>query len=149
MLTASADFLFGGTGQIILAIIVLLACLSTSIGLITSCSTYFHKLYSKISYKMYVVIFSVAAFALGLFGLKTIISAAIPVLMLLYPLTIVIILSALMSGLETAGWAPDAIEGLFTQYIPFQGIGMGWVSFAILGFIIGLIHKGLVSDTTK
>ena len=166
-------FLFGGTGQIILAIIVLLACLSTSIGLITSCSTYFHKLYSKISYKMYVVIFSAAAFALGLFGLKTIISAAIPVLMLLYPLTIVIILlalsdtvfggrrcvygwtigltmiSALMSGLETAGWAPDAIEGLFTQYIPFQGIGMGWVSFAILGFIIGLIHKGLVSDTTK
>ena len=114
-----------------------------------------------------------AAFALGLFGLKTIISAAIPVLMLLYPLTIVIILlalsdnifggrrcvygwtigltmiSALMSGLETAGWAPDTIEGLFTQYIPFQGIGMGWVSFAILGFIIGLIHKGLVSDTTK
>ena len=173
VLTASADFLFGGTGQIILAIIVLLACLSTSIGLITSCSTYFHKLYSKISYKMYVVIFSVAAFALGLFGLKTIISAAIPVLMLLYPLTIVIILlalsdtvfggrrcvygwtigltmiSALMSGLETAGWAPDAIEGLFTQYIPFQGIGMGWVSFAILGFIIGLIHKGLASDTTK
>ena len=173
VLTASADFLFGGTGQIILAIIVLLACLSTSIGLITSCSTYFHKLYSKISYKMYVVIFSVAAFALGLFGLKTIISAAIPVLMLLYPLTIVIILlalsdtvfggrrcvygwtigltmiSALMSGLETAGWAPDAIEGLFIQYIPFQGIGMGWVSFAILGFIIGLIHKGLVSDTTK
>ena len=163
VLTASADFLFGGTGQIILAIIVLLACLSTN----------FHKLYSKISYKMYVVIFSVAAFALGLFGLKTIISAAIPVLMLLYPLTIVIILlalsdtvfggrrcvygwtigltmiSALMSGLETAGWAPDAIEGLFTQYIPFQGIGMGWVSFAILGFIIGLIHKGLVSDTTK
>ena len=58
-------------------------------------------------------------------------------------------ISALMSGLETAGWAPDAIEGLFTQYIPFQGIGMGWVSFAILGFIIGLIHKGLVSDTTK
>ena len=52
VLTASADFLFGGTGQIILAIIVLLACLSTSIGLITSCSTYFHKLYSKISYKM-------------------------------------------------------------------------------------------------
>lgn len=60
--------------------------------------------------------------------MKTIISAAIPVLMLLYPLTIVIILlalsdnifggrrcvygwtigltmiSALMSGLETAGW---------------------------------------------
>ena len=132
-----------------------------------------HKLYSKISYKAYVVVFALLAFGLGLFGLKTIISAAIPVLMLLYPLTIVIILlalfdnvyggrrsvygwtigltmiSALMSGLETAGWAPDAVESLFTQYIPFQGVGMGWVSFAVLGFIIGLIHKGLASNTTK
>ena len=136
----------------------------------TSCGTYFHKLTPKISYKLYVVIFSVAAFCLSMFGLKTIISAAIPVLMLLYPLTIVIILlalindvfggrrciyawtigltmiSALMTGLETAGIAPDALEGLFTQYIPFQAAGMGWVSFAILGFIVGLIHKGLVSE---
>ena len=170
VLTASADFLFGATGQVILAVIVLLACLSTSIGLITSCSTYFHKLYSKISYKMYVVIFSVAAFGLSMFGLKTIISAAIPVLMLLYPLTIVIILlallhnvfggrrcvyawtmaftmiSALMTGLETAGIAPTALEQLFAQYIPFQSAGMGWVSFAVLGFVVGLIHKGLVSE---
>ncbi|WP_273419394.1 branched-chain amino acid transport system II carrier protein [Veillonella caviae] len=170
VLTASADFLFGAVGQVILAVIVLLACLSTSIGLITSCSTYFHKLYSKISYKVFVVVFSVAAFGLGMFGLKTIISAAIPVLMLLYPLTIVIIflalsdalfdgrrcvygwtigltmISALMSGLETAGLAPDILESLFTQYIPFQGIGMGWVSFAMLGFIFGLIHKALKSE---
>ena len=169
VLSTSASFLFGDFGQIILAIIVLLACLSTSIGLITSCGTYFHKLTPKISYKLYVVIFSVAAFGLSMFGLKTIISAAIPVLMLLYPLTIVIILlalannvfggrrcvyawtmaftmiSALMSGLETAGIAPDFLEGLFVEYIPFQGVGMGWVSFAILGFIVGLIHKGLVS----
>lgn len=170
VLSVSANYLFGGFGQIILAIIVLLACLSTSIGLITSCGTYFHKLIPKISYKLYVVIFSVAAFGLSMFGLKTIISAAIPVLMLLYPLTIVIILlallhnvfggrrcvyawtmaftmiSALMTGLETAGIAPATLEQLFTQYIPFQAAGMGWVSFAVLGFVVGLIHKGLVSE---
>ena len=170
VLSVSANYLFGEFGQIILAIIVLLACLSTSIGLITSCGTYFHKLTPKISYKLYVVIFSVAAFGLSMFGLKTIISAAIPVLMLLYPLTIVIILlallhnvfggrrcvyawtmaftmiSALMTGLETAGIAPVALEQLFTQYIPFQAAGMGWVSFAVLGFVVGLIHKGLVSE---
>ena len=104
-----------------------------------------------------------------MFGLKTIISAAIPVLMLLYPLTIVIVLlallhnvfggrrcvyawtmaftmiSALMTGLETAGIAPATLEQLFT-HIPFQAAGMGWVSFAVLGFIVGLIHKGLVSE---
>ena len=170
VLSVSANYLFGDFGQIILAIIVLLACLSTSIGLITSCGTYFHKLTPKISYKLYVVIFSVAAFGLSMFGLKTIISAAIPVLMLLYPLTIVIILlallnnvfggrrcvyawtmaftmiSALMTGLETAGIAPAALEQLFIQYIPFQSAGMGWVSFAVLGFVVGLIHKGLVPE---
>ena len=170
VLSVSANYLFGEFGQIILAIIVLLACLSTSIGLITSCGTYFHKLTPKISYKLYVVIFSVAAFGLSMFGLKTIISAAIPVLMLLYPLTIVIILlallhnvfggrrcvyvwtvaftmiSALMTGLETAGIAPTALEQLFAQYIPFQSAGMGWVSFAVLGFVVGLIHKGLAFD---
>lgn len=170
VLSVSANYLFGEFGQIILSIIVLLACLSTSIGLITSCGTYFHKLTPKISYKLYVVIFSLAAFGLSMFGLKTIISAAIPVLMLLYPLTIVIILlallhnvfggrrcvyvwtvaftmiSALMTGLETAGIAPTALEQLFAQYIPFQSAGMGWVSFAVLGFVVGLIHKGLASD---
>ena len=170
VLSVSANYLFGDFGQIILAIIVLLACLSTSIGLITSCGTYFHKLTPKISYKLYVVIFSVAAFGLSMFGLKTIISAAIPVLMLLYPLTIVIILlalvhnvfggrrcvyawtmaftmiSALMTGLETAGIALATLEQIFTQYIPFQAAGMGWVSFAVLGFVVGLIHKGLVSE---
>ena len=173
VLSVSSQYLFGDFGEIVLAIIVLLACLSTSIGLITSCGTYFHKLTPKISYKLYVVIFSVAAFAFSMFGLKTIISAAIPVLMLLYPLTIVIIflalghnvfggrrciyawtmaftmISALMSGLETAGIAPGFLENLFTQYIPFQSVGMGWVSFAVLGFIVGLIHKGLVSDSVK
>ena len=39
VLSVSANYLFGEFGQIILAIIVLLACLSTSIGLITSCGT--------------------------------------------------------------------------------------------------------------
>ena len=165
VLSVSANYLFGEFGQIILAIIVLLACLSTSIGLITSCGTYFHKLTPKISYKLYVVIFSLAAFGLSMFGLKTIISAAIPVLMLLYPLTIVIILLALLhnvfggrrcvyawtvaftmiSALMT-GIAPIALEQLFAQYIPFQSAGMGWVSFAVLGFVVGLIHKGLASD---
>ena len=43
-----------------------------------------------------------------------------------------------MTGLETAGIAPVALEQLFTQYIPFQAAGMGWGSFAVLGFVVGL-----------
>ncbi len=48
--------------------------------------------------------------------------------------------------LKPAGIAPTALEQLFAQYIPFQSAGMGWVSFAVLGFVVGLIHKGLASD---
>lgn len=171
VLSASAQYLFGGLGSIILAIIVLLACLTTSIGLVTSCATYFNSLYSKLSYKALVLIFSVAAFFVSMYGLKTIISAAIPMLMLLYPLTIVIILlaltnnlfagrrcvyvwtvgltmiAALVSGLESANMAPSAIEAIFTQYVPFHKVGMGWVGFTIVGFIVGLLHKSIVKES--
>ena len=40
VLSKSAMILFGDVGAIILAIIVLLACLSTAIGLISSCARY-------------------------------------------------------------------------------------------------------------
>lgn len=168
VLSHSAQFLFGDFGGIILGIIVLLACLTTSIGLITSCSAYFGTIYSGIGYKTYVVIFSLASLFFSMYGLKTIISAAIPVLMLLYPLTIVIIglslmnslfdgrrcvyawtigltmISALMSGLEAASLAPGFLESVFRDYVPFHMVGMGWIGFAIVGFIIGMIHKSIV-----
>lgn len=43
VLAESAKILFGNAGAIILAVIVLLACLTTSVGLVTSCATYFQK----------------------------------------------------------------------------------------------------------
>ncbi|MBP9624073.1 MAG: branched-chain amino acid transport system II carrier protein [Veillonella sp.] len=170
VLAESAMVLFGNLGAIILAVIVLLACLTTSIGLITSCATYFHQIIGGLDYKWYAVLFSVVSFFVGMFGLKTIIVAAIPVLMFLYPLTIVIIaltfldrvfdgrqcvyawtmgltfITALMSGFETAEVSTGALGQFFTAYVPFYGVGMGWVSFAIVGFIMGLIHKALVTS---
>ena len=44
VLSKSAMILFGNAGAVILAVIVLLACLSTAIGLITSCASYFNEL---------------------------------------------------------------------------------------------------------
>lgn len=167
VLAESAKFFFGNLGAVVLAVIVLLACLTTSIGLITSCASYFHTIYSRISYKAYAIIFTVFSFCISIYGLKTIIAAAVPVLMLLYPLTIVLIflalfhrfyggrrcvyvltiaftfVAALMSGLETAGIAPASLETLFSQYVPFHAVGMGWFPLAIFGFIVGLIVKSL------
>ncbi|WP_298705487.1 branched-chain amino acid transport system II carrier protein [uncultured Veillonella sp.] len=168
VLAGSARILIGNVGAIVLAIIVLLACLTTSIGLVTSCATYFNRVYSGLGYKTYAVLFSVVSFFIGMFGLKTIIVSTIPVLMFLYPLTIVIIalafldrlfdgrqcvyawsigltlIAAFVSGAETAGVSLGAFGEAFAQYVPFHAVGMSWVPFAVVGFVVGLINKALV-----
>ncbi|WP_422121945.1 branched-chain amino acid transport system II carrier protein [Planococcus sp. X10-3] len=95
---ASAHY-FGTFGALLIAVIITLACLTTAIGLIVANSEFFHKLTPKVSYKMYVVIFSVFSLVVTNAGLSNIITYSIPVLMFLYPLAIVLILLAFTSPL--------------------------------------------------
>ncbi|MFB1049409.1 branched-chain amino acid transport system II carrier protein [Paraliobacillus sp. JSM ZJ581] len=92
-----AQYYFGPLGAILLAIIIVLACLKTSIGLITACSEFFHDVFPKISYKMFVFMLSFVSFIIANFGLNNIIQFAVPVLMFLYPLAIVLILLGISS----------------------------------------------------
>ena len=168
VLAESARLLFGELGAMILAVIVLLACLTTSIGLVTSCAQYFSTQFGGISYKWYAVLFSVVSTGVGMFGLKTIITSAIPVLMFLYPLAIVLIalafldpvfkgrqcvyawtvactfITALVSGLETAKVDLGSIGQFFATQVPMHTIGMDWIVFGGIGLVIGLIHRALV-----
>lgn len=96
---AVAKHFFGSFGGILLAIIIILACLKTSIGLITACSEFFHELLPKVSYKKFVLILTFVSFVIANFGLSNIITFTVPVLMFLYPLAIVLILLALLSPL--------------------------------------------------
>ncbi|GEK34023.1 branched-chain amino acid transport system II carrier protein [Kurthia sibirica] len=96
---AVAKHFFGPLGGLLLAIIIILACLKTSIGLITSCSEFFHEIYPKISYKWFVFLLSFVSFAIANVGLSNMIKFAVPVLMFLYPLAIVLILLTLLSPL--------------------------------------------------
>lgn len=95
---ASAHY-FGTFGAMLLAVIITLACLTTAIGLTVANAEYFHKLTPKISYKTYVVIFSVFSLVVTNAGLANIITYSIPVLMFLYPLAIVLIILAFVSPL--------------------------------------------------
>jgi branched-chain amino acid:cation transporter, LIVCS family len=94
-----ANHYFGSYGAILLAIIIVLACLKTSIGLITSSSEFFHHVFPKISYKTFVFILCFVSFTIANFGLTNIIQFAVPVLMFLYPLAIVLILLGIGSPL--------------------------------------------------
>lgn len=95
---ASAHY-FGTFGTLLIAVIISLACLTTAVGLIVANAEFFHKMAPKISYKVFVVIFSVFALVVTNAGLSNIITYSIPVLMFLYPLAIVLILLAFTSPL--------------------------------------------------
>ncbi|WP_163182464.1 branched-chain amino acid transport system II carrier protein [Neobacillus sedimentimangrovi] len=97
VLGKTASHYFGSAGSVMLSIIIFLACLTTSIGLITACAEYFHALVPKVSYKIWVLIFSFVSFIIANFGLSNIINFSIPVLMFLYPLAIVLIMLTFLS----------------------------------------------------
>ena len=85
-----------GVGLLVLAATVTLACLKTSVALITSCSETFVGLFPKgPSYRVWAIVFCLMSFVFANLGLSTIISYAVPVLMFLYPLAIALILLAL------------------------------------------------------
>ncbi len=168
VLAESAKILFGNAGAIVLSVIVLLACLTTAIGLITSCAGYFLTLTGKLNYITWCVIFTVVSFLIALFGLKTIIVNTIPVLMFSYPLAIILVVLlfthnlfggrqcvyawttaftfvvAFIQGLETASINLGSFGEMLHANVPFWASGLGWISFAVVGYIVGLIWKAVV-----
>lgn len=160
ILVGVSTYYFGSFAQILMGLIVFLACFTTSVGLITSCGGYFNRLIPGLNYKIWVTIFSVVSFATALFGLTTIIKAAIPVLMFLYPLTISLVIltfahplfggykavyatgtlftlvMALYDGIHTAGVSLGGLD-TFMASLPLANHGMAWLPFCLLGMIIG------------
>lgn len=163
ILAQSAQHYFGGPGKVLLAIIVLLACLTTAIGLISACAEYFNRLIPSISLRQFALIFTLVSCFLANKGLSGIISFSVPILMLLYPLTIVLILLAfldrtfagsrrvyactigatlivgLLDAWKTAFGFSPAFSNTLNRILPFYDIGMGWLLPAVCGFAIGLL----------
>ncbi len=93
ILIAYTHALFGSYGQIVLSVIVLIACLTTAIGLISACADYFSSI-SKVTYKSWVIIVGVACAIVANVGLNQLISLSVPVLFLLYPVAIALVVLA-------------------------------------------------------
>ncbi|WP_458413297.1 branched-chain amino acid transport system II carrier protein [Schinkia sp. CFF1] len=163
VLAAVSAHYFGSYGNALLSIIVIAACLTTSIGLITSCAAYFNKLVPGISYTKWAIIFTIFSTIIANFGLSTLISISVPVLVTLYPLAICllvltflhplfkgkkevyqisILLTGIVSifdGLNAAGIKIQVINDLFTTILPMYSVGLGWILPAIVGGLIGFI----------
>lgn len=94
-----ANYYFGSFGSVLLGVTITFACLKTAVGLVTSCATTFEEMFPKLaSYRSYAIGFALFSFGLANVGLSRIISLSIPVLVFLYPLTIMLIFLCIIGG---------------------------------------------------
>ncbi|MFC0560584.1 branched-chain amino acid transport system II carrier protein [Halalkalibacter alkalisediminis] len=165
ILASVSQYYFGGFGKVLLALIVIAACLTTSIGLITACASYFTKLVPAISYKRWAILFTILSAVISNFGLSTLIAISVPVLYMLYPLAICLMVLtflhpffkgktevyqvsmlftltvSIFEGLKAAGIQFGVIDDLFTAILPLYSVGLGWVVPAVVGGIIGSLIR--------
>lgn len=93
-----AKYYLGNLGNIVLAILITVACIKTAIGLICSTADIFVEMFpNSFSYKTYAIIFTVVSAIIANVGLTNIIKYSIPILLFLYPITIVTIFLSLFT----------------------------------------------------
>lgn len=158
ILNESATMVFGDLGRLLLGVMVTLACLSTSVGLVVATSQYFNSIFPRISYEVYAVIFTLISFGLANQGLNAVIAKSIPVLLVLYPIAItamfVLLLNLVMplprlaQGLAlifVTVVSISSVAGLeFVANLPLKAYSMEWLPFAITGGVVGFIASKLV-----
>jgi len=149
----------GNFGNTILSILISLACFTTAVGIVAGAADYFRGLF-KNSNTVYVITAIIACFAgigVGQLDFHSIIVIAYPILLFIYPITIIlIILNVLPDRLATplvfravvfitfVFSIPDVIgfvspsEGLeqIVAYIPLAKHSLGWMLPALMVFII-------------
>lgn len=162
VLAQSAITLFGEYGIYMIGTIILLTGITTNVACLAAVSEYFEKIIPSVSYKKWVIVFSILGLVITNFGLNTILTLASPVLLLLYPLAIALIgliftnnlfnghrsvyigtiigtgMVAILDAIKEAGLAPETINASF-GFIPLFENGAGWIITGLIGFFVGLI----------
>ncbi|SFQ44137.1 branched-chain amino acid:cation transporter, LIVCS family [Lachnospiraceae bacterium XBB1006] len=158
-----AKDILGPAGLVVLAVIVAAACLTTAIGLVSSCAAYLEKLANgKVSYKVFCTGACVFSAVLCNVGLDNIIALAAPILDFIYPILLVLVFLATMKESVVSTKARygtiagvvafvvlQLIENLthvsaITAHMPLATYGFAWITPAIVGMVIGMIVGKLV-----
>ena len=140
MLTTIVKNLLGSWGQLAMGLAVCFACLTTAIGLTTTCGQYFEEVSKgKISYKKTILVTVAVEFIISFVGVDSLINLAVPVLTFIFPIMIALILFS-----------------AFDRYIPYDWTYLGAVIGAgIVGLVQGintlsqLLGGNLLGDAVK
>ena len=91
--------LLGKLGIYALIIIIILACVTTAIGLISSVSNFFNELSkNKLGYNKIAIIITFVSFLIAQMGVDDIINLSVPVLCVFYPVLIIILILNVFKG---------------------------------------------------
>lgn len=157
LLVNITNALFGITGQALLGVIVILACLTTAIGLTSSVAQYFSTLTKgKLKYETVVAAVCIFSAVTSNFGVAAIVGFSIPILTFLYPAVVtMIVLSTFTDFIQNdniykvAGYGAlavglidiidDAVGMPFMQSLPLAQFGFGWVTPVVILGVIGAL----------
>ncbi|HEM4090588.1 TPA: branched-chain amino acid transport system II carrier protein [Streptococcus suis] len=160
VLSQATQAIFGPSAQIFLAAMVIVTCFTTTAGLIVSSGEFFAERFPRFSYKVYATIFTLIGFGIANLGLSKIIAFSIPVLLVLYPITICIVLITIVNkfvplstygmqltvGVVTALSLVEVLAGQFNwtavskiiSALPLAGQSLAWLLPALVGIVLSL-----------
>lgn len=99
LLSDAAHQVLGQAGAWIFGLIVLLACLTTAVGLLSATSEFFSRMVPAMPYRLWLMIFTVIGFLISTLGLSSVLAIAAPILGFLYPPAITLIILSVLEPL--------------------------------------------------
>ena len=97
ILSQATQEIFGSTAQLFLAVMVTVTCFTTTVGLIVSTAEFFNGRFPQISYKVYATAFYLDWICYCKPRFDAIIKYSVPVLVILYPITIAIVMIVIVN----------------------------------------------------
>ena len=132
LLVKTTSYLLGNYGNLVLAICVAGACLTTAIGLVATVGEFFSSI-TSFKYEKIVIFTVIISFLLSILGVESIIRISVPILVFIYPVMISLI-----------------ILNLFGKYIKNDYVYKGVVLFTgIIGLIESLASIGITNTYTN
>ncbi|WP_025742207.1 branched-chain amino acid transport system II carrier protein [Aquimarina pacifica] len=150
----------GSIGKTFLSILVGLACFTTAVGIVTGTSDFVKGLCnnSQLAYKITAIVGCILGVLMGQFDVHYIIDIAVPVLMLIYPVTVILIMLNVISDTFTSVFVfrtvvittiifsiPDCLKSLGVQgynnqvleVLPLGDYTLAWLLPSFFSFIFG------------
>lgn len=161
ILSQATQAIFGESAQWFLAMMVAITCFTTTAGLIVSTAGFFTEHFPRFSYTLYATVFTLLGLGVANLGLNAIIQFSLPVLLILYPITIAIVMLVIVNkwlalsklgmqltiALVTLVSLASVLGEQFqlsaitnwVNHLPFSGISLPWLVPALVGLVLALI----------